>query len=167
VQTAAGKPTGQQPGRACEFMGLLAPWSNAMLTFSGRSQTNGPAMKAMFALFVAFFPCTISLFAQSEGKKEEVVFTRQMNQRSLDVLKADVARQGIKLSYDNVRFGAEDQLEGITFTVKDATGRSFTAGTDQLVRGVWFGFEFTHVGEQATLLNVGTLVDRAAPGVKP
>lgn len=106
-------------------------------------------MKAMFSLLAAMVLFATSLSAQDAGKREEVVFTRQMDRKSLDKLKADVAEQGIHLTYDDLRFGAQDQLEGISFTVKDASGRSYKASTDQLERGVWFGFEFTHVGQQA------------------
>lgn len=124
-------------------------------------------MKAVFSLLAAVVLSASSLSAQEPGKREEVVFTRQMDRKSLEKLKADVALQGVRLTYDDLRFGAQDQLEGISFTVKDASGRSYVASTDQLERGVWFGFEFTHVGDQATVLNVGTLVDKRAPGVNP
>jgi hypothetical protein len=124
-------------------------------------------MKALLTLLLAFTLGNGSLVAQDGAKKEVVVFTRQMNQKSLDLLKAELADKGITLHYDDLRFGTEAQLEGISFTVKDASGRSFSASNDQLVRGFWFGFEFTYVGKSATLLNVGTLSEEAAPGVKP
>jgi hypothetical protein len=124
-------------------------------------------MKAVLSLFASMVLFSGTMSAQDAGKREEVVFTRQMDRKSLEKLRSDVAEQGVHLTYDDLRFGAEDQLEGISFTVKDATGRSYKASTDQLERGVWFGFEFTHAGKQSTVLNVGTLVEEHAPGVKP
>lgn len=124
-------------------------------------------MRSVLTFLAAMVLSASSLYAQDTGKREVVVFTRQMDRKSLEKLKADVAEQGVHLTYDDLRFGAQDQLEGISFTVKDASGRSYKASSDQLERGVWFGFEFTHVGKQATVLNVGTLVEERAPGVKP
>jgi hypothetical protein len=119
-------------------------------------------MKFILSLAFTLFLGALQVNAQTEPKHyrtdhQEVIFQTTMNKASLDQLKKDLSNHAITLHYVDLTFSAGGGLQGITFTVKDSSGRKFEAGTNDLLNSGFFGFEFAFVDGKSTVLNVGTL----------
>ena len=119
-------------------------------------------MKRILPILILLF-ATLQASAQEQNIRyseanQKVVFTSGMNKASLDQLQKDLKEHAITLNYDELTFAPSGGLVGISFTVKDSSGRKFEAESDDVTTSGFFGFQFAWVDGKSTVLNVGTIL---------
>ncbi|MBK9764424.1 MAG: hypothetical protein IPO87_13965 [Flavobacteriales bacterium] len=112
--------------------------------------------------FLLFTMTTLQSAAQQPPRSPgddvvEVVFTSQMRMDDLNKLKYDMARTGISLQFDNVKFNEAGDLVGLNFRVRDNNGQKGSAGTDDLLNAEKFGFRVDRSKGAKTPFMVGSL----------
>ncbi|MBL7939189.1 MAG: hypothetical protein JNL43_07510 [Flavobacteriales bacterium] len=119
-------------------------------------------MKLILSVVFALFVAALQVNAQAEPRHyktehQKVIFEPTMNKESLEVLKKDLSNHAITLHYDDLTFSPAGELQGISFNVKDSSGRKYEAATNDLAGGGFFGFEFGFEDGKSTVFTVGTI----------